>query len=90
MRTEKEILQLMLEHQELFESGICGWVRLLYHCDLISECEADLMTVFTYANRPQNERIIGFYFWSYGLIQPRIEWINEQIKRLEDDEQTTN
>ena len=39
MRTIKQLLEVMLEHQELFITGLCHWNSLLYNNDIITFSE---------------------------------------------------
>lgn len=90
-RTIKQLLQLMLEHQELFvgEIGLCHWNFTLYTESLITFKERCLLKDFIDNNRPSkyssmdafNDRYRMFY-WKSGDIKPRIKWIKKHISRL--------
>ena len=83
-RTIKELLQLMLEHQELFNNGLCLWVGRLYWCNCITSTESKSLSVYIQKNRPKNFYWLtgDEYYWKYGDIQPRIKWIKKHIARL--------
>jgi hypothetical protein len=89
MRKEKELLQLMLEHQDKFEYGLCGWIFIMYGRNIISEKEYHKMNNYISFHRPK--RIMDGeqyeYSWTSGIIKMRITWINNQIKRLEQIEE---
>ncbi len=89
MRTEKELLQLMLERQDQFAKGLCLWVGLLCRANIITYVEYSLLKEYIDNNRPskysslsafKNRR--GAYYWNKGDIKPRIKWINKQIEKL--------
>ena len=85
MRTELEILKLMLEHQHLSENELCFWVYNLAFFYLITLKEADLMKVFIMKNKPDNgiTRNGWAYYCESNQLQPNIDWINEMISKLE-------
>jgi hypothetical protein len=89
MRTEKELLKLMLERQDQFAKGLCLWVTLLNWSGIITYDECCLLEEYIHNNRPsmfsslsafKNRR--GYYYWNKGDITPRIKWINKQIEKL--------
>ena len=83
-RTIKELLQLMLKHQELFNSGLCYWVRDLFWDSKITEEERNILDMYIQKNRPKNLYwlIEDPYYWKLGNIKPRIKWIKKHIERL--------
>jgi hypothetical protein len=83
-RTIKELLQLMLEHQELFKYGLCYWVRGLHWDDHTTHKERNILDKYIKENRPKNlSWLIGDgYYWKSGNIKPRIKWIKKHIERL--------
>jgi hypothetical protein len=89
MRTEKELLKLMLWNQENFVKGLCGWIFSLNCSNIITNYELNLLMDYIDHNRPsmfsslsafKNRR--GGYYWNKGDIKPRIKWINKQIEKL--------
>jgi hypothetical protein len=89
MRTEKELLKLMLWNQENFVKGICGWIFSLNCHGIITKDECILIMDYIAHNRPskfsslsafKNRR--GAYYWNKGDITPRIKWIKKQIEKL--------
>jgi hypothetical protein len=78
MRTEKELFELMLTRQDLFKYGMCDWVDRIYVNDCITVKECDLMHNYFKSNK-LNERI---FWWASREIEPRIEWIKQQIEKL--------
>jgi len=81
MRTEKELLELMLQYQVYFQTGMCNWVERFYAFDLIDESEYKLLYNYIQNHEPEETNDI-LYWWPVGELQPRIDWINEQIKLL--------
>ena len=76
----KQLLELMLEHQELFEVGLCFWATNLYKYNLITYDELIILRKHIKKNKPVNAG--RTFYWNYGEINPRIEWINQQIEKL--------
>ena len=81
MRTTKQLLELLLERQELFHGGLCSWALYLYDDDLILTDEYLLLKKHIKENKPA-EICNGFYYWDFGKITPRIEWIEQQMLKL--------
>jgi len=89
MRTGKELLQLMLENKNRFETGLCYWVITLYSRAIINKNEYELIKYYIKNNRPSMfsslsafKNIRSNYYWEKGDITPRIKWINKQIEKL--------
>jgi hypothetical protein len=88
-RTIKELLQLMLEHQELFESGLCNWIFELRYQKIINIEERTSLHRFIKENRPSKYSSIDafkhrdrMYYWERNNIKPRIKWLKKHIARL--------
>ena len=88
-RTIKELLQLMLEHQELFVYGLCSWVTNVKINGKITFHEKYVLMDFIYKNRPSKYSSIGafkyrgrMFYWKSDNIKPRIKWIKKHIARL--------
>ncbi len=91
-RTIKELLQLMLEHQDLFVDGLCNWRNSLMYTDIISLEEYYVLKYYIKKNKPSMfsswgvfKHRIGFsdiYYWTPYKIEPRIEWLNKHISKL--------
>jgi hypothetical protein len=90
MRTIKQLLEVMLEHQELFRSGLCHWNSLLYNNDIITFSEKQNLSEYIRGNKAskysswsafrEQSKDFGFY-WEIGYIKPRIKWIKKHIKK---------
>ena len=80
-RSIKELLELMLSHQELFGCGLCFWAVTLFSRKLIKKSELMSLRGYIIANKPENKKNIG-YWWKKRNIAPRIKWINAQIEKL--------
>jgi hypothetical protein len=83
MRTTKELLELMLTYSDLFSYGLCCASRKLWFDDLITDEEITLLR--DYLNDYKQANNLSMYWWPEGQIQPRIDWINEQIKLLSNE-----
>lgn len=90
MRTIKELLQVMLQHKDLFETGMCYWVGTLDIQGIITESEARALSKYIRCNRPYyfswtnfiNGYTPEWHFFPPGKLKPRIYWIKRHIKRL--------
>ena len=88
-RTVAELLELMIENQDYFHQGLCVWARQMFHAELISSTENDILDAYIQANRPSafsswdafKHRKKRFY-WTMDDIHPRIKWINQQYNKL--------
>ena len=89
MRTIKQLLGVMLEHQELFRTGLCTWSSNLYIKRYISREEGSLLYNYIKENRPSafsswdafTHRQNKDWYWKSINITPRIKWIKKHIKR---------
>lgn len=75
MRTEKELWQIVLDHPELFMTGLCDWVKSLY---LVSNFNRE--EYYTLYNKANSS--IGYWIGPKGQIQPRIDWIKKRMEEL--------
>lgn len=89
MRTDKEILELMLEHKDLLQSGLCSFALKLNNIKYINLEELSLIMDYIKTNRPNKfSSIDAFlhrdsgYYWHRGRKSPRIKWIKQHIKKL--------
>jgi hypothetical protein len=78
MRTEKELFELMLTRQDLFTDGLCCWVISMWAEEYITVPECGLLLNYLKASEPTK----GMYWWKPCKIEPRIEWIKQQIEKL--------
>lgn len=93
MRSNKELLDIFLNNQRYFETGICHWVRDLFWKDLISPDEKLYLLNLIKYNPPifkfkhyfyNPDKIIKYshipsYYWKTGFINPRIKWLNKYL-----------
>lgn len=90
MRSVKELLQLMLQHKDLFETGLCYWAFELHSYGIITVKEFRSLDGYIKNNPPNyfswtnfvSDHKSGRYFFRSGKIKPRIYWIKTHIKRL--------
>jgi hypothetical protein len=85
MRSEKELWELVLSRQDLFKTGLCFWISTLRFEDLISPDEQDLL-IFKLEESNPILQVDDVYLWKKWQIQPRIDWINERIKQIDDEQ----
>jgi hypothetical protein len=88
MRSIKELLQVLVDDSSKLGvySGICCAIIEAYYIDLILEDEYWALGSFLLNNLPPfTYTCRGYdYAFPYGEIQPRLDWLNEQIKKLEE------
>jgi hypothetical protein len=85
-RTVKELLRVMLKHQDLFDTGLCDWVYRLYSTHLITSKECNNLLRYIDNNEPLKIKFFPLwydrYYWKKGDIKPRIKWINKHRDKL--------
>ena len=87
MRTNKELLQVFLDNQNLFECGLCSWTGELFSKYLITKEEKSYLYNLIDDNRPFfikfKDKLIGYincYYWKEGNIKPRIKRLKKYLK----------
>jgi hypothetical protein len=53
----------------------------MYTLGLITQDECKFLFDYIYDNKPNDRN--GFFFWPVNKIQPRLDWIKEQLKKFE-------
>ena len=83
-RDIKALLHLMLNKQDLFQSGLCSWASGLP----ISYEEWRNLKKYIKENRPSMFsstdaflHTFDCYYWKVGDIEPRLEWIKKHIEK---------
>lgn len=86
MRTNKELLQVFLDNQKLFETGLCSWIDALLCVNLINNEEFKYLNDLILKHKPILYRLrisknsIYGYYWEKGKIEPRIKWLKKHLK----------
>ncbi len=91
MRNFKELGEVLLENQDLFQSGLCHWIDNLKDDNKITKEERDKLKIKIDYNRP-TRKIINIiynpdkikhyqnsYYWKRDEIKPRIKWIKKHL-----------
>jgi hypothetical protein len=88
-RDIKELLQLMLDNQNLFKTGLCHWNNYLYWNCLITSHEYFILRNYIENNRPSMFSSIdaflsknSIFYWKNKNITPRIKWLKKHIAKL--------
>lgn len=88
-RSLKELLEIILDNQKYFSTGLCVWISDLTFNNIINKKEKTLILTylrpylpkykypFTYKNYLSNDLVFS---WKPGNIKPRINFINKHIK----------
>lgn len=85
MRTEKELLILLrneLPGRIIEAGGMCIAISFLRIDGLISFDEGLLLESYLNKNDPDIRYFTSGYWWEDGELEPRINWLNEQIEKL--------
>ena len=85
MKPERSIKELLIvlrdnlkDYFDLYCNGMCLVIKELYWHDLISEEEESILTNYLEDNKPIDQ----MYWFVPGEIEPRLEWLNQQIEKL--------
>lgn len=93
MRTKQELLQVYLDNEKLFVTGLCYWTQGLHYRELITEEEASYINTLISKKKPIRTRLqerLHFlpykyrkntlYYWKIGEIEPRIKFLKRFLK----------
>jgi len=92
MRSIKELLQIILDHvdQVRHTEGLCSLASQLYNDVEIIQEEEDVIRKYFGQNLPEH-KYKGVYLtdellysWPPGKVEPRRQWLEEQIKKLKE------
>lgn len=92
IRSKKELGQILLNNQDLFNSGLCYWVKRLcydrmlftrnekdYLIDLIASKKPIFIPLVNDIYNPDKKYYDNAYYWKSGFIEPRIKWIKKHL-----------
>ena len=82
MRTEKELLQVLLDNSSIMDAGLCWLIDDLLRQDIISVKEFLVLENYLYNNKPSNILSLTEFWFPMGEKEPRINWLKEQINKL--------
>lgn len=89
-----ELLKVVLENMEQFESGLCVTIFKLDSKRIINFFEFIKLTDYIHYNRPSKFSSFDAFknrnkphYWTKGNKEHRIKWLSKQIKLLENDKQ---
>ncbi len=77
-----ELFEIVLDNKHYFRDGICFWIKDIYFKDLISDKEYFKLSFYVTNNLPKRTFDEEMYCWPPCKIEPRIEWIEQQIVKL--------
>lgn len=86
-----KVLETLLENTELFRDGLCGWSYHLFVKGLIKRGELNIFTDLLETTLPSNIEVDNLerYSWEPGEVEPRIQWIEDQISVIKNELKTT-
>ena len=83
MRSDKELLQLLLDNKQYFSRGLCALVTYIYRKQIVSYEEFLQISLYIYVNAKTPKREKGeAYYWPICKWKPREKWIKSEIKKL--------
>ena len=86
MRSEKELIQLLIDESRLFDywnnSNLCQYVQSLNEQSYINEIEKELLLNLIRQNEPTNRYNKYYYFCPFNW-QPRKEYLLNLLKKYE-------
>lgn len=80
MRTKHELGLILFDNQDYFDTGLCKWVDYLEHNELITKKEKNFIQIKVDASL--YKKVTGEYCpyaWEKGEIQPRLQWISDNL-----------
>ena len=88
-RTEKELLEVMLERIRIATTGLCHFNDQLYIRGIITNNEHTIISDYIKNNRPSKFSSWNAYcncrsnwYWTSGKVKYRIKWLKQHIKKL--------
>ncbi len=86
MRSNKELLQILLDSIDSMNYGLCGLVFDLYLVNKLSSVERIRLSRYIKSYAPPRYNVLGDlckYNWPVCEKGPRAEWLKAEIKKLE-------
>lgn len=83
VRSDVELLQLLLDNIDELSTGLCQLVGLIYYGGDFSNEESNRLKILIRSNRPDSDIIedITRYYWPVGEIHPRIDFLKQLIQK---------
>jgi hypothetical protein len=88
-RTEKELLEVMLEHIRMATAGLCFLNDQLFTRRIITDEEHKVIYAYIKNNRPSKfsswnafRKRYSLWYWTSGKVEYRIKWLQHHIKKL--------
>lgn len=89
MKSIIELLKLVKANRELMLTGLCSIIYELYHDNIITTDECNLLSDYIKTNRPvkgskhyESACADKPWYWSPWKWEPRERWLNAQIRKL--------
>jgi len=85
MRTIKELLILLRDYLPkafVFVGGICGALSIMKQKGSITEYEYNIVLRYIVNRRPDITRPLLYWWWPYGELAPRLEFLDRLIAEL--------
>jgi hypothetical protein len=89
VRTQKELLEVMLANIGRFRSGLCSLNSELLRWGIITSDEHSIIHAYIKANRPSKFSSLGalrcrnsIFYWPEYKVKYRVKWLKQHIKKL--------
>jgi hypothetical protein len=89
VRTEKELLEVMLEHIRMATAGLCFLNDQLFTRRIITDDEHAIIHKYIKNNRPSKFSSLNAlwcsntrWYWTRGTVRYRVKWLKHHIKKL--------
>jgi hypothetical protein len=77
IRPPKELLQVFLDNQDIFLTGLCAWAHGMFLEGNITEEEEKYIGCLIQQHPDYNPLLL---IWEPYKIQPRIDWLKENLQ----------
>lgn len=80
-RIGEELLNVFLQNQIYFKSGLCQWSETLFNNGKITYQEHIYVLSVIWGRKPFIAKLLGkAYYWKSGKINPRIKFLKKHLK----------
>ena len=85
MRTKKELLEFLIQRFEPPCRGLCYCVTLYNSRQDITDAERDCLNDILEKELPLPNTKFGGYCWPISAVEPRVKFLNDLIKKYENE-----
>lgn len=81
IRPLPELLQVFLDNQDLFNSGLCKWITRLSNQGVITKDEYNYLETMLEDEAKIRDKSPLEHIWPSGEISYRIEWLKSKLEK---------